>query len=178
MAFKELEEQIRVLQKRQNDLQGASTPTGSVMSYAGAVAPSGWLLCDGSAVSRTDYAALFDVLGAAYGAGNGTTTFNLPNLKGRTPVGRDAAQTEFDVLGETGGEKAHTLTVAEMPSHRHDVKAPSSANGANQIMVPTYAGTGTKDGASNTGQPTEAIGGGGAHNNMPPYVVLNYIIKI
>ncbi len=96
-------------------------PTGVVNAFAGATAPTGWLLCDGTAVSRATYAALFTLIGTAYGAGDGTTTFNLPNLKGRVPVGRDAAQTEFDVLGETGGAKTHSLSVSQLPAHQHGI---------------------------------------------------------
>lgn len=94
-------------------------PTGSISVYAASVAPNGWLLCDGSEVSRATYADLFALIGTTYGVGNGTSTFNLPNLKGRVPVGRDAAQVEFDVLAETGGAKTHTLTTAEIASHSH-----------------------------------------------------------
>lgn len=83
-------------------------PAGSILPWAGATAPVNWLLCDGSAVSRTTYASLFSVVGTTYGAGNGTSTFNLPDLRGRVPVGRDSTQTEFDVLGETGGSKTNT----------------------------------------------------------------------
>lgn len=105
-------------------------PTGVINAYAGSIAPSGWLLCDGAAVSRATYADLFALIGTTYGAGDGTSTFNVPNLKGRVAVGRDATQTEFDVLGETGGAKTHTLTSAEMPSHSHtadgDLTAASS----------------------------------------------------
>jgi microcystin-dependent protein len=92
---------------------------GLVSMFAGATAPAGWLTCDGAAVSRTAYANLFNVVGTIYGIGDGTTTFNLPNLKGRVPVGRDTTQVEFDTLGETGGAKTHTLGVTEMPSHTH-----------------------------------------------------------
>lgn len=95
------------------------TPAGSINLFAGAAAPAGFLLCDGSAISRATYAALFAVIGTTYGAGDGTTTFNLPNLKGKVPVGLDATQTEFDVLGETGGAKTVTLTANEMPVHTH-----------------------------------------------------------
>lgn len=94
-------------------------PTGSINAYAGSVAPSGWLLCDGTAVSRATYADLFALISTTYGAGDGATTFNLPNLKGRVIVGRDAAQTEFDALAETGGAKTHTLAESEIPSHLH-----------------------------------------------------------
>lgn len=92
---------------------------GLVTLFAGPTAPAGWLLCDGTSVSRTSYAKLFAVVGTTYGVGDGSTTFGLPNLKGRVPVGRDSAQTEFDVLGETGGEKTHLLTTTEMPAHAH-----------------------------------------------------------
>jgi hypothetical protein len=74
---------------------------------------------DGAAVSRTTYSDLFALIGTTYGAGNGSTTFNVPNLKGRVPVGLDGSQTEFDALGEAGGEKAHVLTIGEMPAHTH-----------------------------------------------------------
>lgn len=94
-------------------------PPGAMAPFAGSSAPTGWLLCDGSAVSRSTYAALFAVLGTTFGAGNGSTTFNVPNAKGRVLVGLDAGQTEFDALAETGGAKTHQLTAAEMPSHTH-----------------------------------------------------------
>ncbi len=97
----------------------ASYLTGEVKLWPLANAPAGFLLCDGAAVSRATYAALYTALGDTYGAGNGTTTFNVPNLKGRVPVGLDSGQTEFDALAETGGAKTHTLTSAEMPSHTH-----------------------------------------------------------
>lgn len=93
--------------------------TGDYKHTTKSVAPSGWLLCDGSAVSRITYANLFAELGTTYGAGDGSTTFGLPNLKGRALVARDAAQTEFDVLGETGGAKTHALTLGETGAHDH-----------------------------------------------------------
>jgi microcystin-dependent protein len=97
----------------------ASIPSGSVTAFAGAAAPSGWLMCNGSAVSRTTYADLFAVIGTTYGVGDNSTTFNLPNLNGRVPVGFDVGQSEFDFVGKTGGAKTHTLTTNEMPSHTH-----------------------------------------------------------
>ena len=103
-----------------------AAPVGEVSSFAGSSAPTGWLLCDGSAVSRTTYAALFAIIGTTYGVGNGSTTFNLPNLKGRVIVGRDSAQTEFDVLGETQGAKDVT--------HEHFTQTSSTQDGAAAVQ--------------------------------------------
>lgn len=149
-------------------------PTGMISPYAGSAAPDNWLLCDGSEISRTDYAALFAVIGETYGAGDGSNTFALPNLKGRAVVGVDAAQTEFDTLGETGGAKTHTLTINEMPSHNHP---PSSGT-----SILNYRGTGGNLSAPSGGTiegngSTGSRGGGQAHNNLQPYMALNYIIK-
>ena len=102
----------------------SAMPVGTVVPFAGSSSPdSSWLVCDGSAVSRTTYSALFALIGTTYGAGDGSSTFNTPNLGGRVPVGLDSGQSEFDSLGETGGSKTHTLTTAEMPSHTHTQNA-------------------------------------------------------
>lgn len=151
------------------DLNDVVTKTGMITMFAGATAPLGFLLCDGAAVSRTTYTDLFNLIGITYGAGNGTTTFNLPNLKGKIPVGLDSTQTEFDSLGETGGEKAHTLTVDEMPAHTHTIPVQGAGGMALQIQQTNTSSGGTQ----NTG----STGGGNAHNNLQPYIVLNYIIK-
>lgn len=84
-------------------------PPGVITPYAGSSAPLGYLLCDGSAVSRATYPSLFGVIGTTYGVGDGSTTFNLPDMKGRVAVGK-STDTEFDALGETGGAKTVTLT--------------------------------------------------------------------
>jgi microcystin-dependent protein len=154
-------------------------PAGSTVLWPTNTAPAGWLLADGSAVSRTTYASLFAVIGTTYGSGDGSTTFNLPNLKGRVAVGRDAGQTEFDVLGETGGEKAVTLTEAQMPSHSHNMYGGQTG----QNLPLTNTGNVWTKFLGNTmyklpGDPTmTSTGGGQAHNNLQPYIVLNYIIK-
>ena len=96
------------------------TPTGSLVVFAGVAAPTGWLMCNGVVVSRTTYAALFGVISTTYNTGGEAgTDFRLPDLLGRVPVGRDAGQTEFDTLGETGGAKTQALTIAQLPSHSH-----------------------------------------------------------
>ena len=104
-------------------------PSGMIAPYAGDTAPSGWLLCNGAAVSRTTYNGLFSIIGTQYGVGDNSTTFNLPNLIGRTVIGLDASQAEFNVLGETGGVKEVTLTSAQsgIPAHGHT----ASSGGAN-----------------------------------------------
>lgn len=157
------------------DGSALALPPGIIQPYGGSSAPTGYLLCDGSAVSRTTYADLFAAIGTAYGAGNGTTTFNLPNMKGRVPVGRDAAQSEFDTLGETGGAKTHTLTEAEMPEHNHTFQLPrthdSGASGLNTVMLRSVID-------SNSGNFTVSdAGSDDPHNNLQPYQVVNYLIK-
>jgi microcystin-dependent protein len=151
-------------------------PAGVISQWGGSAAsvPTGWKLCDGTAYSRTvTYNTLFDAIGTTYGSGDGSTTFNVPNLKGRIPVGLDSTQTEFDTLGETGGVKEVTLTTAQIPDHSH----------GGQIVFGTGSG-GTAavvaSGNNPTSQPTTGgVSGtsGGAHTNLQPYIVVNYIIK-
>ncbi len=155
---------------------------GMLMPYAGTTAPSEWLLCYGQAISRTTYADLFTAISTTYGIGDGTTTFNLPDLRGRVIAGQDdmggvsanrltgvTGSVDGDVLGGTGGEETHTLLTAEMPAHTHTVSTDATALSS--------AGTGGVDavtGASST--TTGSTGGDGAHNNVPPCIILNYII--
>jgi microcystin-dependent protein len=157
------------------------TPSGVVSSFAGSTAPTGYLLCDGQSVSTTTFASLFAVIGYQFGGSGGS--FNVPNLKGRVPVGLDSAQTEFDARGETGGAKTHTLTLGQMPSHTHSrgtiLTAASPANpgtflaSASASVFYSNSGSGFTDDGGGTG----AAGSGQAHNNLQPYIVLNYIIK-
>lgn len=90
---------------------------GAIYMYAGSVAPTGFLMCDGSAVSRTTYANLYAAIGDLYGAGDGSTTFNLPDLSGRVVIGADSNH----ALASSGGEETHSLTSSEIPSHTHTV---------------------------------------------------------
>lgn len=145
-------------------------PTGAMMQFAGSTAPSGWLICDGAAVSRTTYAALFTVIGTAYGTGDGSTTFNLPNMKGRVAVGLDSSDTDFNTLGKTGGAKAHTLTINELPAHNHDISTYTGTAGGFIPATTSNAGTLVT-------RQTASKGGDQAHNNLQPYLSLNFIIK-
>ncbi len=149
--------------------ESGATPPGTVAMFGASSAPAGWLLCDGSAVSRSTYAALFAIISTTYGSGNGTTTFNLPDIKGRVPVGFDSGQTEFDALGETGGAKTHTLSLGEIPAHTHVVSN-------TQDNAPS-GGSGQKWTGSTGSIQSGSAGGGGAHNNLQPYITLQFIIK-
>ena len=176
-----------------------NSPVGGIVLWATNTAPTGWLVCDGTAVSRSTYSGLFAVVGTTYGVGDGSTTFNLPNLKGRVAVGRDSADSDFDVLGETRGSKTHVLTVSEIPTHSHAITI--NANTLDMVYDPgSYASgyisgrdannDGVIDGTTNTfGMALEKTtehthtataadaGSGTAHNNIQPSIVLNYIIK-
>lgn len=150
---------------------GDTLPIGATIEWHSDIIPENWLLCNGQAVSRTDYAELFNVLGTKYGTGDGSTTFNLPNLKGKVAVGKDENDTDFNELGKTGGEKEHTLTIAEIPSHNHPlILQYGSGHEKWGLMGEWSLGTENTDQINNTG-------GDEAHNNMQPYIVCNFIIK-
>lgn len=158
---------------------GSITPAGAITMFAGATPPSGWLLCDGMLISRATYAELFAVIGTSYGAGDGSTTFALPNMKGRVPVGVDSGQAEFAGLGSSGGEKTHVLSAAEIPPHQHEVIGgyvkPGNTGGGQSSPVPqgSYYGFYYVLPQSFTAANT---GGGGAHNNLQPFLAINYLI--
>lgn len=97
----------------------SDVPVGVLYPFGGSVAPTNYLICDGSAISRTEYSELFNVIGTSYGEGDGETTFNLPNLKGKVPVGLDSNDSDFNTLGNEYGEKTHQLTIDEIASHTH-----------------------------------------------------------
>jgi microcystin-dependent protein len=163
--------------------QGAvSAPAGAIEAYAGSTAPTGWLLSFGQAVSRTTYANLFAVISTTYGSGDGSTTFNLPDMRGRAVAGvdnmggTDAGRLSIsNTLGTTTGAETHTLSSAEMPSHRHDIQRSNSAATSVAADASAHYRISADSGATIT--TTQNTGGGGAHNNMQPTIVLNYIIK-
>lgn len=162
------------------DLRKLFTPPGMISQFGGTTAPSGWLECDGSAVSRTTYADLFSAIGTTYGAGNGTTTFNLPAQARRALVGRGGTGTGTlgNAVGNTGGAETHTLSSGEMPAHTHGPHSSAQfllqRNNGGGLSFNVTTGAGALDGFLST---TGSTGGGGAHNNIQPSLVVMFIIK-
>jgi microcystin-dependent protein len=223
------------VQSQLTSVVAAISPTGSIMIWSTNTAPSGWLICNGATVSRTTYATLFAVIGTTYGAGDGSTTFVIPNLMGRVPFGRDANQpTEFGTLGAPGGAKTLTIAIANLPAHNHSIDHTHgsfntdndshshggstssggshthtlSDNGSGSAAVVSVGSsyttvadnTSTSRTTSSNGSHSHSIstdtdthnhsvnittltgfsgntGSGTALPSLPPYIVLNYIIK-
>lgn len=113
---------------------------GMVFDFAGTAAPSGYLVCDGSAVSRATYAALFTAIGTTWGAGDGSTTFNLPDLRRRTTIGAGgtAVAGPANTVGAVGGEETHVLTVGELAAHNHGTNETPHSH-ANTLSDPQHA---------------------------------------
>ena len=174
----------------------SAIPSGSVSAYAGATAPTSWMLCYGQAISRTTYSALYAVIGVVYGVGDGSTTFNVPDLRGRFIAAADnmggvAANrlgsgatggiTGSAVPGAVGGEQSHAQTVAELAAHTHPIP-PDPNVGALQNSYNAGAGvSGGGNAMQSTGYTTtvtSSTGSGTAFNVTPPALVMNYIIKI
>ena len=162
-------------------LQGGGDPiipVGGGITWWGASDPASpgggieYAIPDGRALSRTTYAVLFALWGTTFGTGNGTSTFNMPNAKGRVQVGRDSADSDFNTMGETRGSKTHTLTVDEMPSHTHNVRNTELGGpGTTRYTINSAA-----DYALTS--PTSVTGGDDAHNNIQPSIVANTAIRI
>ncbi|WP_274653900.1 phage tail protein [Paenibacillus humicola] len=152
---------------------------GEIRQFGFGFAPKGWHICDGSILPISNNQALFSILGTTYG-GNGTTTFALPDLRGRVPVKFSSSI----ALGEMSGEENHTLTVQEMPVHTHGAMADSAAPSSREATGNAWTNTGTimmYQSAANTtmnGAALSASGGGQPHPNMQPYNVVNYCIAL
>lgn len=164
-------------------------PVGSGCDYFGTTLPNdNYMWADGSAVSRTTYAALFEAIGTTYGSGDGTTTFNLPDKRERVSVMYKSDSTmgttgaTFDTLGAAGGEDKHELITAELAAHTHVENAQTWSNSQGTKYITTsgsgnnYCNTETDGGRSEIS--TKSTGSGTAHNNLQPYLVCNYIIRV
>lgn len=180
-------------------------PIGCILDFAGSTVPTGWLLCAGQSLSRTDFSDLFAAIGTTYGAPSGST-FNIPDLRGRTVAGRDMDQGGFvdrltapdsRTLGAAGGAQDVTLTEAQMPAHTHTVSGSTNSAGDHTHAIPSAGGgsggnrvvveVSAPAGSTNTGTAgahthtlagtADSKGGGTAHPNVQPTIILNKIIK-
>lgn len=210
----------------------SSVPIGTVVMWSGnsSNVPTGWLLCDGTAISRTTYSDLYTIQGNVFGAGDGSTTFNLPNMKDKFVVGAGNTYSS----NSTGGSNSHTLTTAEIPSHNHTQNSHNHTGSSGTSGSHSHIGTTSTGGAhthnvyysysggtgsyrrlghatSNSGSDNSALssgnhnhtfttasggdhshtvtvgstmatnqatGGGGAHENRPPYIGILFIIRV
>jgi microcystin-dependent protein len=159
---------------------------GEIRMFAGNFAPNGWMLCQGQILSIQQNTALFSIIGTMYG-GNGTNNFALPNLSSRVPVGTGTGTgMSTRTLGDVGGEETSTLTIQQLPAHNHTIYVNSSVgtteNPANMYFsrnaagIPEYSSTTT----TTTMGPSAVsiVGGNQAHNNMQPFIAINYIICV
>jgi microcystin-dependent protein len=174
------------------DLDGEATgsPTGTVITFGGSTAPSGWLACDGSSYSRTTYADLFGVISTTYGAPTGTT-FLVPDLRGRAPLGAGTGTgLTARSLGALGGYEEVQLSGTQIPNHTHTVGDPGhnhgyTRDGGSDWDSPDgdtsygawFATSSATTGSSSTGITVTGGGGTDAHSNMSPWVALTYLIK-
>lgn len=162
------------------------------LPWTGATAPPHWVFCNGQALSRTTYAALFAVMGTTFGVGDGSTTFNVPDIRGRLPLGKDnmggidagritSASTgggNADTLGGVGGAQTHVLSLSETPSHTSGgavtLTTVEGGGGGNPGILSTSSGN--TPSSANTVMSTQSFGGDGAHSNTQPWIALNYIL--
>lgn len=182
-------------------IDAAMSDIGDIKMTARSTTPgANYMICDGSAISRTTYATLFTAIGTTYGAGDGSTTFNIPDMRGVFPLGKSATH----ALGSTGGAETVTLTTTELPAHTHTgpshshtiahthdlantlVTNTTATGGANRISAvgsgasPVATTTGSSaansgsDGTGNTG----STGTGSAFSKMPPFVTINFLIRV
>lgn len=185
------------IQAQINAIAAVTVPSGTMVDFGGMAAPTGWLLCDGSAVSRSTYANLFTAIGIAWGSGDGSTTFNVPNMTRRVGMGSGGSGTGIigNTVGNTGGAETVTLSSAEMPSHTHTatptdpghthIEQAIGSGSGNFGIVNSNPGsvlvitTGLSTVSATTGitVANANTGGGGSHNNVQPAAIVLKIIK-
>lgn len=172
--------------------ESVSVPIGGVIDWWGSTVPDGFLLCYGQAVSRTTYADLFAAIGTAAGSGDGSTTFNVPDYRGRVGAGKDdmggvsAARLNTiasTTLGTTGGSQTHTLTTAQLAAHSHGVTDPGHSHTGlrtgGSFPLDDEGGllAATTTSSNTTGITIQNAGSGQAHNNIQPTIICNKLIR-
>ena len=161
-------------------------PAGTIMMFAGATAPEGWVICDGTAYSKESYTALYKAVGSTWG--ETATTFNVPDLRARVPIGSgvginantdsrsgEIAKLHLRPFASTAGTETHALTVPQIPPHRHAYQD-KSGSGSTAIVAFWY-GAADENNFNDDPFATGATGGGTAHNNLQPVTYMHYIIK-
>lgn len=195
----ELRQQMAEIQTEMAKIN--QVPLGVVEMYSGTTIPENYAVCDGHALSQALYADLYEVIGTRFNKpGTADGMFCLPDLSGRFVVGQSGSDTDFNTVGNTGGEKTHKLTEAEMPAHTHKVRVTAEgtlntnlsddggnlsgvfssagkALGCENLNENYYDGLHTKFSLDKT-YTSESTGGGTAHQNCPPYFVLYYIMRL
>lgn len=166
-----------------DDAEGHSVESGVITAFGGAAAPTGWHLCNGAAISRTTFASLFAAIGTAYGAGDGSTTFNVPNLQQRFPLGKATSGTGA-TLGGTGGaiDHVHGLDTAtshaKMTSQASGAVSPHHARKTVASWTSNITASGGFNAAADSTSRTTGIGlGGDSDTANPPFQTVNYIVK-
>lgn len=177
--WNDFQRQIREYVRENGGGGGDSEEIGSVKIWFSNTIPSNWLLLDGQAVSRTEYSELFAIIGTTFGEGDGSTTFNLPDMRGRAPVGLDINDIEteennfaFNVLGKKVGEKKHTMTLAELVAHFHNdgVKTDQLIGGSDGQDSCTVL-------IDKSGGQTDSTGESKPFNVVQPSICVNFIVK-
>ncbi len=154
---------------------------GEIRMFGGNFAPSGWMLCQGQTLAISEYETLFNLIGTTYG-GDGQNTFLLPNLQSRIPIHAGNGH----VLAEAAGQESVTLTLQQLPSHSHPLSASTDAASSASTPADAPASTGATSLYATPGtagldaamSPTGAVGGGQPHDNMAPYLCINFIISL
>lgn len=157
---------------------GDTLPIGIILPFTSDTIPVNYLLANGNAISRTEYSELFEIIGTTFGEGDSSTTFNLPDLRERVPIGKSDTDINFDEIGKTYGEKEHKLTIAEMPAHGHDISTKANWGGTSSTWDAPARAPANSGNIEQKGNYTYSTGGSQAHNNIQPSLVCNYIIKV